>query len=94
MLAWKTLLATFGGIETLRELKAQKRRDAGLPPIEDTISVAIRMRPTNFSGEGPHGDSTGAKIQRRYRGGIARGAFNRQQVSRLHADIHSFTSRL
>lgn len=73
-------MATFGGIATLRDLKAQKRKEAGLPPIEDTISVAMKMRSTNFSTDGQFGESTGTKIQRRYRGGIARGAFNRQQV--------------
>lgn len=81
LIAWKTLLCTFGGISALRDLKAQKRKEAGLPPIEDTISVAMKMRSTNFSTDGQYAESTGTKVQRRYRGGIARGAFNRQQVN-------------
>ncbi|KAI6174645.1 hypothetical protein M3Y97_01013600 [Aphelenchoides bicaudatus] len=89
---WKVLLATFGGINTIRELKNKRRAEHDLPPIEDTITIGMKMRPTNFSTDGQFSESTGTKVQRRYRGGIARGAFNRQQAlvpSQLSDDASS-----
>lgn len=45
LLLWKLLLVSLGGMHTLKELKAERRRKAGLPvQIEDTMEVARTMR--------------------------------------------------
>lgn len=45
LLLWKVILVTLGGINTLRELKATYRNQAGLPACdEDTMEVARNMR--------------------------------------------------
>lgn len=45
LLLWKLLLVSLGGMNTLKELKAEKRRVADLPPQdEDTMEVARTMR--------------------------------------------------
>lgn len=45
LLLWKLLLVSLGGMSTLKELKAEKRRMAGLPAQdEDTMEVARTMR--------------------------------------------------
>lgn len=45
LLLWKLLLVSLGGMSTLKELKAEKRKQAGLPPQdEDTMEVARTMR--------------------------------------------------
>jgi hypothetical protein len=45
LLCWKVLLATLGGIEWLAKEKIRKRAANGLPPVEDTLQAAIRMKP-------------------------------------------------
>lgn len=45
LLLWKVILLTLGGMTALRQLKAQYRKDADLPVIEeDTIEIAQMMR--------------------------------------------------
>lgn len=45
LLLWKVLLTSLGGMDTLRELKAEYRSEAGLPEAcEDTITVSKQMR--------------------------------------------------
>lgn len=45
LLLWKVILVSLGGIETLRELKATYRAEAGLDnQEEDTIEIAKGMR--------------------------------------------------
>lgn len=45
LLLWKLILVSLGGMSTLRELKAEKRAKAGLPPQdEDTLEIAKTMR--------------------------------------------------
>lgn len=52
LITWKILLAILGGFEALRKEKAQRRKEFGLQPIEDTLEVAGRLKPTRISGEG------------------------------------------
>uniref|UniRef100_A0ABD2WM86 Far11/STRP C-terminal domain-containing protein n=1 Tax=Trichogramma kaykai TaxID=54128 RepID=A0ABD2WM86_9HYME len=48
LLLWKLILVSLGGMEELRELKNQYRKQAGLDNIkEDTIEVAKAMRPSS-----------------------------------------------
>merc|ERR1719411_1237691 len=45
LLLWKVLLTSLGGMESLQQLKADKRSEAGLPEIkEDTLTVSRTMR--------------------------------------------------
>ncbi len=45
LLLWKVLLTSLGGMETLRQLKQERRRKAGLPDCaEDTLTVSRNMR--------------------------------------------------
>ncbi|XP_018330391.1 striatin-interacting protein 1 isoform X2 [Agrilus planipennis] len=45
LLLWKVILFSLGGMETLRQLKAEKRWKAGLAPQdEDTLEIAKTMR--------------------------------------------------
>ncbi|KAG5890980.1 hypothetical protein JTB14_037966 [Gonioctena quinquepunctata] len=45
LLLWKLILVSLGGMNTLKELKIEKRRKAGLPPqVEDTMEIAKTMR--------------------------------------------------
>ncbi|XP_034247106.1 striatin-interacting protein 1 homolog [Thrips palmi] len=45
LLLWKVILLTLGGMSALKQLKAQYRKDAELPIIEeDTIEIAQMMR--------------------------------------------------
>lgn len=45
LLLWKLILVSLGGIDTLRQLKKQYRKEAGLDTLqEDTIEVAKTMR--------------------------------------------------
>ncbi len=47
LLSWKALLTTLGDNKFLREEKAKMRRETGLPPCEDTLSIAAKLRPTS-----------------------------------------------
>jgi hypothetical protein len=49
LITWKILLTILGGFDALRKEKAQKRRDSGLPPMEDTLEVAAKLKPTRIS---------------------------------------------
>ncbi|KAF2879632.1 hypothetical protein ILUMI_26545 [Ignelater luminosus] len=45
LLLWKLILVSLGGMNTLKNLKAEKRAKAGLPPQdEDTLDIAKTMR--------------------------------------------------
>lgn len=45
LLLWKLILVSLGGMETLKEVKAQKRAEASLPVLnEDTLDVSRTMR--------------------------------------------------
>ncbi|CAG9771079.1 unnamed protein product [Ceutorhynchus assimilis] len=45
LLLWKLTLVSLGGMETLKELKAEKRQEANLPSLdEDTMEIAKTMR--------------------------------------------------
>lgn len=45
LLLWKLILVSLGGMETLKEVKAQKRAEASLPTLnEDTLDVSRTMR--------------------------------------------------
>lgn len=45
LLLWKLLLVSLGGMNTLKEMKAEKRRKTDLPPQdEDTLEIARTMR--------------------------------------------------
>lgn len=45
LLMWKLILVSLGGMNTLKELKAEYRNKAGLPAQdEDTIEIAKTMR--------------------------------------------------
>uniref|UniRef100_A0A915CZG2 Striatin-interacting protein 1 n=1 Tax=Ditylenchus dipsaci TaxID=166011 RepID=A0A915CZG2_9BILA len=46
LLAWKVLLATLGDLKFLSKEKARKRAEAGLKPIEDTLTVASKLKST------------------------------------------------
>lgn len=48
LLLWKLILITLGGMKTLKEMKVEKRKKAGLPVYdEDTIEVLKNMRPSS-----------------------------------------------
>lgn len=51
LLSWKVLMATLGDLNFLSEQKAEKRKKAGLRPIEDTLTVAAKMKPTTSCGQ-------------------------------------------
>lgn len=45
LLLWKVLLTSLGGMETLKNIKGQKRALANLPEIkEDTLTISKTMR--------------------------------------------------
>ena len=45
LLVWKVLLVTLGGSDELRRMKAERRAQAGLPPVpEDTAERTRHMR--------------------------------------------------
>ena len=45
LLLWKVLLASLGGMDKLKHLKAEYRKKAGLPEVkEDTLTVSKQMR--------------------------------------------------
>lgn len=45
LLLWKVILVSLGGMNALRELKSEKRKEASLTPQdEDTLEIARTMR--------------------------------------------------
>lgn len=54
LLIWKVLLATLGGFEELNNLKKEKRKERGLPVLEDTIAVAGRLPATVIASDADH----------------------------------------
>ncbi|XP_045475787.1 striatin-interacting protein 1 [Harmonia axyridis] len=48
LLLWKLILITLGGMKTLKDMKVEKRKKAGLPLYdEDTFEVLKNMRPSS-----------------------------------------------
>ncbi|KAI6171698.1 Striatin-interacting protein 2 [Aphelenchoides besseyi] len=88
LLIWKVMLASCGDMQQMKEEKAKKRQTAGLPPIEDTVTTAAKMRATNFSTASEAAAEPSTRKTRRFGGAensrgrlnANRGAFNRQQA--------------
>ncbi|KAI6220493.1 Striatin-interacting protein 2 [Aphelenchoides besseyi] len=88
LLIWKVMLASCGDLQQMKEEKAKKRQAAGLPPIEDTVTTAAKMRATNFSAASEAAAEPSTRKTRRLGGAensrgrlnANRGAFNRQQA--------------
>uniref|UniRef100_A0A914WKF0 Uncharacterized protein n=1 Tax=Plectus sambesii TaxID=2011161 RepID=A0A914WKF0_9BILA len=81
LLLWKTLLAWLGGWEDLRRMKDDKRKAAGLPSCEDTLTIAKTMKPApaphipslgGGQGGDPDGGSAMPSGRRRGRPPLAR----------------------
>ncbi|KAI6243068.1 Striatin-interacting protein 2 [Aphelenchoides fujianensis] len=92
LLAWKVMLASCGDMAEQKAEKERQRKANGLPPIEDTLHIACKMRATNFSAAAETTNDPSTRRQRRLgafdsdttrsRGRLnaSRGAFNRQQA--------------
>lgn len=50
LLIWKVLLTMLGGWKELRELKAAKRKAAGLCETEDTVLIGDCLKACNVNG--------------------------------------------
>lgn len=79
LLLWKLLLVSLGGMNTLKELKAEKRRIAGLAPQdEDTMEVARTMRAS--SPPASASDLLDAQNQKR----------NNRPLRRVNGFVHNY----